>query len=44
LLDENFEGAAAYKNERGETIIYIVSDNNVFPLQSNLLLMFKLTK
>ncbi len=44
LLDENFEGAAAYKNEKGETIIYIVSDDNFFPLQSTLLLMFKLTK
>ena len=44
LRDENFEGAAAYKNKKGETIIYIVSDDNFFPLQSTLLLKFKLNK
>ncbi len=42
LVEENFEGAAAYKNKTGETIIYIVSDDNFSPLQSTLLLMFKL--
>lgn len=42
LAEENFEGAAAYRNKKGETIIYIVSDDNFFPLQSTLLLMFKL--
>jgi len=42
LVDENFEGAAAFKNKKGDTIIFIVSDDNFFPLQSTLLLMFKL--
>lgn len=42
LAEENFEGAAAYRNKKGETIIYIVSDDNFFSLQSTLLLMFKL--
>jgi hypothetical protein len=42
LIEENFEGAAAYRNKKGETIIYIVSDDNFFALQSTLLLMFKL--
>jgi hypothetical protein len=42
LVEENFEGAAAYRNKKGETIIFIVSDDNFFSLQSTLLLMFKL--
>lgn len=42
LVEENFEGAAAYRNKKGETIIFIVSDDNFFSLQSKLLLMFKL--
>jgi len=39
---DNFEGLAARVNAAGETIIYVVSDNNFNPLQKNLLLMFKL--
>ena len=39
---DNFEGLAARANANGETIIYVVSDNNFNPLQKNLLLMFKL--
>ncbi|MSP43352.1 MAG: twin-arginine translocation pathway signal [Alphaproteobacteria bacterium] len=39
---DNFEGIAARKNAAGETIIYVVSDNNFNILQKNLLLMFKL--
>tara|TARA_Y100001936_G_scaffold254029_1_gene323709 strand:- start:8468 stop:9436 length:969 start_codon:yes stop_codon:yes gene_type:complete len=42
LVDENFEGVAAFKNRKGETIVFIVSDDNFFPLQSTLLLMFRL--
>ncbi len=39
---DNFEGLAARQNAVGETIIYLISDNNFNPLQKNLLLMFKL--
>ncbi len=39
---DNFEGLAVRTNANGETIIYVVSDNNFNPLQKNLLLMFKL--
>lgn len=39
---DNFEGLAVRQNGDGETIIYLVSDDNFNPLQKNLLLMFKL--
>lgn len=39
---DNFEGLAVRQNADGETIIYLVSDDNFNPLQKNLLLMFKL--
>ena len=41
---DNFEGLAVRVNAGGETIIYVVSDNNFNPLQKNLLLMFKLSQ
>lgn len=41
---DNFEGLAVRVNVGGETIIYVVSDNNFNPLQKNLLLMFKLSQ
>ena len=40
---DNFEGLAARTNARGETVIYLISDDNFSPLQNNLLLMFRLT-
>jgi hypothetical protein len=42
LTEENFEGVVAHRNKKGETIIYIVSDDNFFPLKSTPLLMFPL--
>src|SRR5690606_6046084 len=39
---DNMEGIAARANERGETIIYLVSDDNYHPLQRTLLMSFKL--
>lgn len=39
---DNFEGLAVRRNDAGEIIIYLISDNNFSPLQKNLLLMFKL--
>lgn len=41
---DNFEGLAVRVNANGETIIYMISDNNFNPLQKNLLLMFKLSQ
>jgi hypothetical protein len=42
LLD-NFEGLAARPGPNGETLIYLVSDNNFSPLQQTLLLHFELS-
>ena len=42
LLD-NFEGLAARPGPNGETLIYLVSDDNFNPLQQTLLLHFALT-
>jgi hypothetical protein len=39
---DNMEGITARKGENGETLIYIVSDNNFSPLQRTLLMMFEL--
>lgn len=39
---DNFEGVAARRNERGETLVYIVSDDNFSPLQRSLLVMYRL--
>lgn len=41
---DNFEGLSARRNDAGEIIIYVISDNNFSPLQKNLLLMFKLAQ
>lgn len=39
---DNMEGMAVHRNERDETIITLVSDDNFSPLQSTLLLQFAL--
>ena len=40
---DNFEGIAARKSKSGETLVYILSDDNYNPLQRTLLLMFAFT-
>jgi hypothetical protein len=42
LTVDNFEGIATRRNERGETLVYLLSDDNHNPLQRTLLLMFAL--
>jgi hypothetical protein len=39
---DNLEGIAAAKGARGETLLWLVSDNNFEPIQRTLLLMFEL--
>jgi hypothetical protein len=39
---DNMEGVAVRRGPRGETLIYIVSDDNYSPIQRTLLLMFEL--
>ena len=39
---DNFEGVAARRGDDGETLIYVLSDDNFNPLQRTLLLMFEL--
>ncbi len=39
---DNMEALAVRKNKAGETLIYIMSDNNYNRLQRNLLMMFKI--
>lgn len=40
---DNFEGISVRQGDRGETLIYVISDNNFSPLQRTLLLMFELS-
>ena len=44
LTVDNLEGVAARRGESGETLIYLVSDDNFNRLQRTLLLMFALTE
>ena len=44
LTIDNMEGIAARRGDAGETILYLVSDDNFSPLQRTLLLMFELRK
>ena len=44
LVADNFEGIAVRRGNPGETIIYIVSDDNFHGLQRTLLLMFSLAE
>jgi hypothetical protein len=41
---DNLEGIAATKGSRGETLLWLISDDNFNPLQRNLLLLFELEK
>ena len=41
---DNLEGLAATKGPRGETLLWLISDDNFNPLQRNLLLLFELAK
>jgi hypothetical protein len=40
---DNLEGLAATKGPRGETLLWLISDDNFNPLQRNILLLFELT-
>ncbi len=42
LTLDNMEGVAARRNAAGETLIYLISDDNFHPLQRTLLLVFAL--
>lgn len=44
LSTENFEGIAARSNDAGETLLYILSDDNFIGLQRTLLLVFAIAK
>jgi len=41
---DNLEGLAATKGARGETLLWLISDDNFNPLQRNVLLLFELAK
>lgn len=40
---DNLEGLAATRGRRGETLLWLMSDDNFNPLQRNILLLFELT-
>ena len=42
FITENFEGAASYRNAKGQTVIYLISDDNFLVLQNTILLKFLL--
>jgi hypothetical protein len=42
LITENFEGVAAHRSPAGDTVLYIISDDNFLPLQRTILLKFTL--
>ena len=44
LSVDNMEGIAARKGANGETLVYLVSDNNFSGYQRTLLMMFELTR
>ncbi len=44
LIGENFEGIAARRSEAGETLIYIVSDDNFLPFLRTVLMLFALSQ
>ena len=44
LITENFEGIAAYRNAAGDTVLYLISDDNFSALQKTLLLKFILKR
>ncbi len=44
LSVDNMEGIATRRGPGGETLIYLISDDNFHPLQRTLLLMFELAE
>lgn len=42
LAAENYEGLSSRLDERGNTVIYMISDDNFNPFQRTILMMFKL--
>ena len=42
MVVDNLEGISATKGPRGETLVWLISDDNFNPLQRNLLLLFEL--
>lgn len=44
LITENFEGIAGHRNGAGETVLYLISDDNFNVLQRTLLLKFTLER
>ena len=44
MVADNFEGITVRRGRRGETLIYVVSDENFHSLQRTLLLMFSLAE
>ena len=44
LAVDNLEGIAATRGPRGETLLWLISDDNFNPLQRNLLLLFELER
>ncbi|MDA1323180.1 MAG: esterase-like activity of phytase family protein [Proteobacteria bacterium] len=44
LITENFEGIASYRNGAGETVLYLISDDNFNALQRTILLKFTLER
>ena len=41
---DNLEGLAVTQGSRGETLLWLISDDNFNPLQRNILLLFELAK
>ncbi|MBI3451808.1 MAG: esterase-like activity of phytase family protein [Rhodospirillales bacterium] len=44
LAIDNFEGLSTARGPRGETLLYVISDDNYSPIQRTLLLMFELAE
>ena len=42
VTTDNFEGIAIRQNQKGQTMVYIISDDNFNPMQRTLLMMFEL--
>jgi hypothetical protein len=41
---DNLEGLAVTTGSRGETLLWLISDDNFNPLQRNIVLLFELAK
>ena len=41
---DNLEGLAATRGARGETLLWLISDDNFNPLQRNILMLFELAR